>query len=296
MASLLVVVLSQPRHLPEVVQAWQAIGVPGITILRSAGASRSRSWLSWLGLGEPETAVNESALTQSVLLAAFEEDDLLDRARSEAERVVGGFDRPDSGLLLVLPVRAAAGLRTRQSPRPAPRPAPGGACLTRSITRDMTVEAAAHVLDLAPTLVARETPLDAVARQMVAQPYVHVACVVDEEGRLLGLIDIQSLADDLFYRLLPEEFLAEVSDLEEALAFADRSRARTAQDAMAPPAWVRQGQTVADAFRVMHERRCSGVPVVDELRRVVGYVSLLELLAACISVPGDRQAEPAGSP
>lgn len=293
MASLLLVVLGQRQHLPELLEAWQSVGVPGITILRSAGASRARSWLGWIGLRGGEDAIASEAMTQNILLAAIEEEEMLDRAKAEAERVVGGFDRPYSGVMLVLPISAAAGLRGKR-PERRPRRLPAAVRPDWIVTRDTTVEAAADILDLEPTLVTPGMPLDEVAQQMVARPTVHVACVVDDAGRLLGLIDIQSLADDLFFHIVPEEFLSEVSDLEEALQYAAKSRIRTAADAMVSPAWIKQGQTVRDAFRRMHEQRLSGLPIVNETYHVVGYVNLLELLAACatgLQAPGDEGAE-----
>jgi CBS domain-containing protein len=57
---------------------------------------------------------------------------------------------------------------------------------------------------------------------------------------------------------------------------------RTAADAMRDPIWVKQGETVKDAFKRMHEHRLSGLPVVDGRYHVVGYINLLELLALCL--------------
>ena len=138
-----------------------------------------------------------------------------------------------------------------------------------------------------------DMPLDAVARSMVANPSVNVACVVGEERQLLGLIDIMSLADDLFVHIVPEEFLSEVTDLEEALRYADMSRMRTASDAMKTAIWVKSDETCREAFRRMHDHRLPGLPVVDDNYHVVGYVNLLELLALC-SAPVVAQPEAGG--
>ena len=123
---------------------------------------------------------------------------------------------------------------------------------------------------------------------MLAHPNVHVACVVAEDGRLIGLLGLRRLADDLFFHIMPEEFLSEVTDLEQAMQYAEMSRMRTAADAMQEAVWVKQGEAVEDAFKRMHEHRLSGLPVVDERYHVVGYVNLLELLAACVEYEGSE--------
>jgi CBS domain-containing protein len=152
--------------------------------------------------------------------------------------------------------------------------------------RDKSVEEAVAILNLEPTIVSPDTPLDDVARLMLAQPSVHVLCVVAEDGRLVGLLGLRTLADDIFFHIMPEEFLSEIHDLDEAIEFAKRSRMRTAADAMRDPIWVKQGEKVKDAFKRMHENRLSGIPVVDDQYHVVGYINLLELIALCCEDEG----------
>jgi CBS domain-containing protein len=117
---------------------------------------------------------------------------------------------------------------------------------------------------------------------MLAHPRVHVACVVNNEGRLLGILDLRTLADDLFFHIMPEEFLSEVTDLDDALRFAEQSGMRTVADAMKEPVWVKRGETVQTAFKRMHEHGLPGLPVVDDRYHVVGYINLLELMAVCL--------------
>jgi CBS domain-containing protein len=150
------------------------------------------------------------------------------------------------------------------------------------VQRDTPVEEVAHILELRPTLVHPEMPLDEAARTMLAHPRVHVVCVVNNEGRLIGVLDLRTLADDLFFHIMPEEFLSEATDLEHVLEFADKSRMRTVADAMKKPVWVKQGETVKDAFKRMHEHGLPGLPVVDDRYHVIGYINLLELMAVCL--------------
>ncbi|NOZ29432.1 MAG: CBS domain-containing protein [Chloroflexi bacterium] len=281
MTQLLIVILDDLACMPDLLQAWQAIGVPGTTILESVGAYRVSTWLSRVGLGALDGLFEAKEVRRRTLLAAIEDDDLLAQAVAEAERIVGGFDRPDSGLLLVLPVAQARGLH-KVRPAPSQEELPPAVRPDWKLLRDTPVEEVAAILDLEPTIVSPDTPLDEVARAMLAHPNVHVACVVAEDGRLVGVLSLRSLADDFFFHILPEEFMSEVTDLKQAMQFAEKSRMRTAADAMQEPVWVKRGEKVKDAFKRMHEHDLSGVPVVDERYHIVGYINLLELLAICL--------------
>jgi len=285
MTHLLTVILDDLQCMPDLLQAWQEIGVPGVTILESAGAHRVGTWLSQVGLSTIDRLFDARELRRRTLLTAIEDDDLLDRAVAEAERVVGGFDQPNTGILLVLPVVRASGLHrvqleTEQLPPPPLRP-------ELIALRDIAVGELSDKLGLKPVMVSAGTPLDEVARTILVRPGVQVACVVAEDGRLTGLLDIRTVVDNLFLQILPEEFLSKISHLDDVIEFADISRMRTAADAMQEPAWVMRDESIKDAFKKMHERHLSGLPVVDESYRVTGYVSLMDLLSVFL---GDRSA------
>jgi CBS domain-containing protein len=287
MPHLLVVILDDLERMPELLEEWQKIGVPGVTILESVGGYRVSTWLSRVGLGALDHLFEAEEVRRRTLLVAVKDDELLARAIAEAERVVGGFDRPHSGLLLALPVAQIKGLyhvqpeeRDQELP-PAVRP-------DWMVRRDTPVEVVLDILDLEPTIVNPDTPLDVVAQAMLDHCNVHVACVVAEDGRLIGLVGLRRLADDLFFHIFPEEFLSEVTDLEDVMDYADKSRMRTAADAMQEPVWVKSGDTVKDAFKRMHEHRLSGLPVVDDQYQVVGYINLLEVMAACLRESQNR--------
>jgi CBS domain-containing protein len=266
------------------------IGVPGTTILESVGAYRVESWLTRVGLGNLDRLFEAKEVRRRTLLAAIEDDELLDRAVAEAERVMGSFERPDSGLLLVLPVTQVKGLK-KVMRQPSQDVLPPAVMPNWVVMRDTPIEEVVAVLNLEPTIVNEDTPLKEIPQKMLIHPDVHVTCVVAEDNRLVGLLGLRALADDIFFHILPEEFLSEISDLDEALEFANRSHMRTAADAMQDPVWVKQGETVKDAFKRMHENDLAGLPVVNDLYQVVGYINLLELLAICMQQEEDVSGE-----
>lgn len=283
MSKLLMIILNDTQILPELLEVWREIGVPGTTILKSAGGHRTRTWLGRVGLGALNNLFEARDVQTRTVFAVFDDDDLLDQAVAEAERLVGGFERPDSGLVLVLPVEQAKGL-FKAVPQPAKEVPPPALRNGWDQLRDTPISAVDALMKFEPTIVPAETPLDGVARAMLAHPNVHVVSVVAEDGRLLGLLELNALADDLFFHILPEEFISEITDLEKLMAYANKTRLLTAKDAMTEPVWVKRDETVKEAFRRMHDNKLPGLPIVDDLYQVVGYINLLELLSLCIQL------------
>ena len=276
MAQLVIVILDDLQVLPALLAAWRSVGVPGATILQSVGAYRAENWLSRAGLGALGRLFEDEEVRRRTLLAAVD-DDLVGPAVAEAERVVGGFNRPNSGLLLVIPVTHVLGLN--KGGAGASEPAPIATEAVRAATRAASVLAASATLRSEPILIRDELSLRDVIRAMTEHPNTEVASVVDGEGRLVGLLDIHALADSIFVHVFPEDYLSEISDLEEVRKFAERTQAQRARDIMRPPQAVTQYENVREAFHRMHKEGLFGLPIVDEAYRVVGYVSMLELLA-----------------
>lgn len=292
MAHLLIIILDDLSRLSELLKALRNTGLPGATILESAGAYRIESWLSRVGLGGLDRLFESNEVRRRTILAAIEDDDILAQAVAEAERVVGGFDRPDSGLLLVLPVSQVKGLH-KILPKATEKILPPAVTPNWVTLRDKPIQEAVDILNLQPTIVSPDTPLDETALLMLDHPNVHVVCVVANDGRLVGLLGLRTLADDIFFHIMPEEFLSEIHDLDEAIEYAKRSRMRTVADAMHEPVWVKQDETVKEAFKRMHEHHLSGIPVLDDRYHVVGYINLLELIALCCV---DEDTRYAGEP
>ncbi len=101
--------------LPRLLTAWREIGVPGATILESAGAHRAEGWLERAGLAGLAHLFEADEVRRRTVMAAVS-DELAGLAIAEAERVVGGFDRPNSGILIALPVLQVLGIQKRETP------------------------------------------------------------------------------------------------------------------------------------------------------------------------------------
>jgi CBS domain-containing protein len=136
-------------------------------------------------------------------------------------------------------------------------------------------------------VIVRDTDsLQRLAELAVENPSCRVLSVVDADERLIGLVPVRLLVNDIFLKIVPEEFLGEISDMDDVLEYAQHIRARTAADIMLEPIALHVHQTVRDAFEVMHKAHVNGLPIVDDKSRVTGYVDQLEMLMVWVQATG----------
>jgi CBS domain-containing protein len=155
-----------------------------------------------------------------------------------------------------------------------------------TITSQALVADADRLLTAEPVVVAATDSLEAIANRAAANPNCRVISVVNDEDRLVGLVPVRMLVNDIFLKIVPEEFLGEIADLDAALEYAQHIAARTAADVMLDPISVRPHQTVRTAFELMHHNRMNGLPIVDDESHVIGYLDMLELLLVWIRSTG----------
>lgn len=115
MPNMVMVVMPDLVKFHDVLDAWERCGVSGVTILESLGMHKFRQMNagrddlplipSLRSLMESEEYHHRTAFT------VLDDDFDLDRLVEATQRVVGDFDAPNSGLMLVVPVARAWGLR-----------------------------------------------------------------------------------------------------------------------------------------------------------------------------------------
>ncbi len=277
MAQALVVVLYDPDRLPTLLNAWHEVGVQGITVLHSAGGHSAKTWLDEVGLGALNELFNNDVVRTRTVFSVFDDDELLMQAVVAADQIIGSFQKENTGLLFTLPVNHVEGLR-RQKPSAPSQAAPAALDTAELVTRQTPIHQLETTMYGNPVLVRPEQELIEVAEALAAEPSATIACVVNEHNRLVGLLPLRQLMDDLFMAVVPEEFLAESTDFEKAMDFAKLTQTRTAGDAMMPPVFVTENDTVKTAFVRMHENKISGIPVVNQRQEVLGCLSRIELL------------------
>lgn len=158
-----------------------------------------------------------------------------------------------------------------------------------SITQHTSIGDADALLRMGPVIVREDASLEEVAQRAVENAGCRVVAVTDEDDRLVGVLPVRVLVNDIFLKIVPEEFLGEIEDYEAVLQYAGHIGARTARDVMRPPVGVSVADTVRDAFGIMHEAKLNGLPITDADNRVVGYIDQLELLLVWVRASGREQ-------
>jgi predicted transcriptional regulator len=281
MIHLVIVILNDLSKLPDLLDGWRKIGVPGATVLNSVGGYHIENWLQRVGLGALGKLFDDRQVRQRTLISLIKGDDLLERAISEADEAVGGFDRPHSGILFTFPVSRALGLQKwgeKEKGLIGEKKNESRENAIPQLDKQTTVAEVISALKLNPAIISVEASLPEIVEELSMHPNVQVASVVNEEKRLVGLIGAKSLSNALFLTIFPGEFLSDLEDLEEILAIADRRKVRSAGDIMQKPSWVHVEDTLEHAFHVLRKCELPGIPVVDDHYHVIGYINLVELM------------------
>ena len=316
MYTLLVVILHNLELLPDLLEAWKKAGIPGITLLPSAGGFEAASQFQRSGLAGLLSVFESSSPQQRTLISLIDNEETLSIAISEAERVVGGFDRPRTGILFTVQVGQALGLQkwgdtgkpektAKDSQRDKKALDKGTANLlgwfeeelrelhgTKTLTqwrkkRNLQVSATFKDLLNQPTVVTVDTPLVEVLKAFLKNPHVPVACVVNQEERLVGIIKEDWLAEMMLVPAMPENFIQDPDQYDKAIAYARMEADQKAFDVMDDPEFISNECTLEEAFVEMRSKGAVGLPMVNKHYRVVGYLSLVELLGVYFGTEED---------
>ncbi len=154
------------------------------------------------------------------------------------------------------------------------------------VTQGTPIADADALLSIGPIVVRGDESLHGIAETAVTNTGCRVIAVVDDASRLTGVIPVRVLVNDIFLKVVPEEFLGEIKDIDAAMKYAAHLGARTAADIQLPPVSVRADETLRDAFNRMHDAKLNGLPIVDEDDKVVGYLDQLEILLVWVRSTG----------
>jgi len=112
MAHLVVVVIQDADLAPALLRAWLAAGASGATMIESTGLSQfSRALRDDLPLFPSLRDLEvQSDPHNRTLFSVVADQATLDAVIEASSRIVGDFDRPDTGLLFVVPVAQVLGV------------------------------------------------------------------------------------------------------------------------------------------------------------------------------------------
>lgn len=100
-------VLDDPEHLHEILEAWERVGVRGVTVIESTGLHRIRRQFIPMRYVSSLTNQEESHLT---LFAIVDKESQIQACLHAAEQVVGDLDGPNTGVLAAWPLSLVKGL------------------------------------------------------------------------------------------------------------------------------------------------------------------------------------------
>ena len=126
-----------------------------------------------------------------------------------------------------------------------------------------------------PVFVHENDTLDDVAMAMIANPRLRTIYVVDDNLKLVGNITLNVLMKQEFKDILPLSSVESFNVLE-------LLGKEVARDIMSKPVYVKDEDTLKTAFLKMYENQQYELPVVDENKKIVGNIDMLELLSMLI--------------
>ncbi len=94
-------VLDDPNYLDKVLDAWDSIGVTGVTIIESTGINRRKrarqvGSMFMAGVNRLMSSDEESHYT---LFTMVHDQEVVENCIAEVEKIVGDLDLPNSGVL-----------------------------------------------------------------------------------------------------------------------------------------------------------------------------------------------------
>jgi hypothetical protein len=108
---MIMLVLNDPERLDAVLEAWEAAGLPGATIVESIGIRRLREAGTRIharfAFGHAPGMLEEGHYT---LLAVVPDEPSVQRCVTATEAVVGDLNEPDTGILAAWPLSLVKGV------------------------------------------------------------------------------------------------------------------------------------------------------------------------------------------
>lgn len=111
MAEFVLLVVNRPEKLAQVLDAWEGLGVTGVTILDSSGLGRAQRLRDDLPLFPSLRNLFESdEYRHRTIFTVIGPEVDLDGLIEATERILGNLDEPDTGIMITWPVSRVRGL------------------------------------------------------------------------------------------------------------------------------------------------------------------------------------------
>jgi nitrogen regulatory protein P-II 1 len=116
MSFLVVMIVDDPDQTQAILEAWENLGVNGVTILESTGLGRVKK--AFLRDDIPlipclQDFLSAREIPHRTLLSVVDDEATVDRMAEDAQKITGELEEPNTGFLFVLPVLKAYGLNRK---------------------------------------------------------------------------------------------------------------------------------------------------------------------------------------
>jgi hypothetical protein len=114
---LILLVIDNPDKLEDLLIAWEEAGIPSATVLFSTGMGRIRRLAGWRDdmplIPSLRDFYEAPENLNRTIFATVDEEAQIDPIVAATIKALGDLNKPDTGLLLVLPVARAYGVNRR---------------------------------------------------------------------------------------------------------------------------------------------------------------------------------------
>ena len=114
MAYLLVLIVDDIDKCPAIFDAWEEIGITGITILESTGLGRIRKAFGYRDdlplMPSIRNLLQSREEHHRTLMTLINDEALIDQTIAATESVLGPLEEPHKGIIFVLPVLRVVGI------------------------------------------------------------------------------------------------------------------------------------------------------------------------------------------
>jgi nitrogen regulatory protein PII len=113
MYQMVILIVNNPDDCPAILEAWEALGLSGITILESSGLGSMRR----AGMQDDFPLMpslrdyfEESEIHHRILFSVVDDPATVDRMIDAAQRIIGDLEEEHTGFLFVVPVSRVVGM------------------------------------------------------------------------------------------------------------------------------------------------------------------------------------------
>ncbi len=144
-----------------------------------------------------------------------------------------------------------------------------------SLTEKTLVRDAQKFLDFEPIVVKEADSLNTIAKSIIMNPKVFNVYVSDKEDRLIGLIPIKLIYENIFSQIMQDELCSLGGYCDSSFI---EGQVVIAKDIMAAPVYAKIEDTIKDVFKKMQDHNLEELPIVTDRLQIKGCITTQHLL------------------